>query len=114
MALPYLLLAGLSIQRNRNIYSKRLIKIPTDIRNGITFTEELIIVKQDQSLMIFSSRCSHLGCRINAVDNDEIICPCHGSRFNLEGKSVKGPASNPLKQLKYTFDEINNEYIVEL
>eukprot|EP00897_Mesotaenium_endlicherianum_P006011 jgi/Mesen1/5438/ME000270S04605 len=37
--------------------------------------------------------CTHLGCVVpwNAAEN-QFQCPCHGSRYNFQGKVVRGPA----------------------
>ena len=45
----------------------------------------------------FSNVCTHSGCRVNEVSDGAIICPCHGSRFNLDGTVAEGPASRPLE-----------------
>lgn len=44
----------------------------------------------------FSNVCTHTGCRINAVADGTINCPCHGSKFNLDGTVAQGPAARPL------------------
>jgi Rieske Fe-S protein len=44
----------------------------------------------------FSSACTHQGCALNSVQADNIVCPCHGSRFGLDGSVVTGPAQRPL------------------
>ncbi len=50
------------------------------IENGITIADDIIINKKDNEIKIFSARCTHLGCKLNKVENNEIVCPCHGSR----------------------------------
>ena len=45
----------------------------------------------------FSSKCTHKGCAVNKVADATIDCPCHGSKFNLDGTVAKGPATNPLE-----------------
>ncbi len=44
-----------------------------------------------------SSVCPHAGCNVNKIVDGTIICPCHGSRFNLDGSVAKGPATEPLE-----------------
>ncbi len=44
-----------------------------------------------------SLRCTHLGCllRFNAAETSW-DCPCHGSRFDVDGGVLEGPAVQPL------------------
>ncbi len=48
-----------------------------------------------------SAICTHLGC-VTAWKPElkMIACPCHGSRFNIEGQKLAGPAPKPLPWLK--------------
>lgn len=43
----------------------------------------------------FAARCTHRGCAV-AVKDGGIVCPCHGSKFNLDGSVAHGPATAPL------------------
>jgi len=43
-----------------------------------------------------SAICTHAGCTVSEVLGGTIKCPCHGSRFNLDGSVARGPASAPL------------------
>ncbi|WP_371668568.1 FAD-dependent oxidoreductase [Streptomyces sp. NBC_00289] len=53
----------------------------------------------DGALHALSARCTHLGCLVafNAAER-AWECPCHGSRFDTDGKVVQGPATRPLEQ----------------
>ena len=44
----------------------------------------------------FSAVCTHTGCLLNEIADSTINCPCHGSKFSLDGAVVNGPASRPL------------------
>lgn len=51
----------------------------------------------DGALHAVSALCTHLGCqlRFNAADVSW-DCPCHASRFSVDGKPLNGPATEPL------------------
>ncbi|HKW06913.1 MAG TPA: ubiquinol-cytochrome c reductase iron-sulfur subunit [Candidatus Dormibacteraeota bacterium] len=60
------------------------------------------IVKSGSNLEVFAQNCSHLGCSINFnQDAKTFDCPCHGSRFHLDGTVLHGPAQNPLSHLTW-------------
>jgi cytochrome b6-f complex iron-sulfur subunit len=53
-----------------------------------------------------SAVCTHLGCITNWKSEEGIIaCPCHGSKFNTEGKKIAGPAPRPLQRFLMTLDD---------
>jgi hypothetical protein len=43
-----------------------------------------------------SLECTHLGCTVAPAPSGGFACPCHGSRFDREGRAVAGPATRPL------------------
>jgi glycine/D-amino acid oxidase-like deaminating enzyme/nitrite reductase/ring-hydroxylating ferredoxin subunit len=51
------------------------------------------------ALHAVSMRCTHLGClvRFNGAERSW-DCPCHGSRFDVDGAVLEGPAVQPLER----------------
>lgn len=49
--------------------------------------------------------CSHLGCSVALNQSAQSFdCPCHGSRFHLDGTVLHGPAAFPLSHLNWKQD----------
>jgi cytochrome b6-f complex iron-sulfur subunit len=47
--------------------------------------------------------CTHLGCLPKWVEaNHRFECPCHGSKFNLDGSYIEGPAPRSLDRFATT------------
>ena len=114
IALPYALFAGLSFKQNARINRPKDIRIPLEINKGVTFRDGLIVVKKDNKIQFLSAKCTHLGCNIHSIENNELVCPCHGSRFTLSGKCIKGPAKEGLQILDFDIDEIEKDYVIKI
>ncbi len=78
--------------------------VPLPAGNGIRFYDRAIVVAAENGVAVFSSACPHLGCRINRTEGGELVCPCHGSRFNSRGDVLRGPAARSLQPLKFDLD----------
>ncbi len=63
----------------------------------------------NDNIHFVAAECTHLGCLIK-WNNDEKSwdCPCHGSRFNHEGKVLNGPAIKNLDYHTQNKTTINN------
>lgn len=45
----------------------------------------------------FTAICTHQGCTVGSVSNNQIMCPCHGSIYSaVDGHVIQGPAPAPL------------------
>ncbi len=77
--------------------------------DSITLDKEqkvFIVRAKEGYFYAISAVCTHLGCIANWKSEDDIIaCPCHGSKFNKEGKVIDGPAPRPLQRFAMTVDE---------
>jgi Rieske Fe-S protein len=65
------------------------------IRHGTT---KLAVYRDDQhALHVRSAICTHLGCVVawNSAEKSW-DCPCHASRFNVDGVVLHGPAGSSL------------------
>jgi nitrite reductase/ring-hydroxylating ferredoxin subunit len=57
--------------------------------------------KMDGHLSICSAVCTHLKCVVSWNDAEKTWdCPCHGSRFDEDGKPLSGPAKEPLTRVE--------------
>ena len=77
--------------------------------DSITLDKEqkvFIIRAKEGYFYAMSAVCTHLGCIANWKSEDGIVaCPCHGSKFNKEGRVIDGPAPRPLPRFAVTLDE---------
>lgn len=56
---------------------------------------------QDGHLHIVDTTCPHMGCELNWNTSEKSWdCPCHGSRFDMNGKVIEGPALRDLNSGK--------------
>lgn len=110
---PFVLLAGQAIDRHKQLAGKKIVRVPMHLNNGINFHEDIVIIKNRDDILVLSSRCTHLGCHISSEENGEMVCPCHGSRFDMNGKVIKGPANSSLKVLDFSIDEVSREIVIK-
>ena len=69
------------------------------VSGGVVISDPPIVVTQPKNGEIkgFTAICPHAGCLVSTVENDEIICPCHGSRFSsVDSSVIQGPAEQGL------------------
>lgn len=68
-----------------------------EARLAPAFRDLLLVPRPDGGVLVVTSHCPHNGC---VVDYDQVraewLCPCHESRFSLDGTVKKGPAKKNL------------------
>ena len=73
--------------------------------NSVTFLQEqqVYIVRTSGGFFAVSAVCTHLGCVTQwKPEANMIACPCHGSKFEPNGKKIEGPAPRPLPHFSVT------------
>lgn len=78
-----------------------------DIENGegaiIEIEDDKVGIYRDEKGKIFAIKpvCSHLGCELSWNNLEKTWdCPCHGSRFTYEGKSIYAPSIKDLERIE--------------
>lgn len=67
------------------------------IKNVILGSDNKYVVQYtDGTTKVLSRECPHAGCDVD-YKNGEFVCPCHGSKFDSEGKVIQGPATQNLE-----------------
>lgn len=77
-------------------------KVP--VGGGTVYGEQKVVVTQPTKgeFVGLSATCTHQGCTVAEVAGGTINCPCHGSKFNLDGSVANGPATSPLPKKQVT------------
>jgi nitrite reductase/ring-hydroxylating ferredoxin subunit/uncharacterized membrane protein len=68
---------------------------PLSVQVGET---PVMLVRDADDVLALHDRCSHRGCSLatGEIDGGAVVCPCHGSRFDLRSGAVLcGPATAP-------------------
>ena len=76
---------------------------------SVTFNKEqkvFIVRAKEGYFYALSAVCTHLGCITNWKPDEGIVaCPCHGSKFDKEGRKIEGPAPRPLPRFSIALDD---------
>ncbi|AHG04518.1 FAD-dependent oxidoreductase [Halobacterium sp. DL1] len=96
----------------RHFFEDRLKGRPSGVRVGLDRGEAKIVDSEEGPVGVYrdergevhtvSAVCPHMGCHVEWNDGEESWdCPCHGSRFDYDGRVVHTPAVSDLE----TFSE---------
>lgn len=71
----------------------------------------LVVVKRAaDDFIALEKKCPHLGCMVE-YSAGEVMCPCHGAKFTLDGTRISGPAPRDLKKYKVEIRPDGHVYI---
>jgi Rieske Fe-S protein len=57
----------------------------------------------NDAFVALTATCTHEACTITGFQNQQYVCPCHGSVFALSGARVSGPAPRALQTFGTSF-----------
>jgi Rieske Fe-S protein len=69
-------------------------------------------VASDAMFVVFSNRCMHLGCPVQATSQG-FQCPCHGGAYNTVGQRVAGPPIRPLDRFQWEIKNTDELWITQ-
>ncbi len=72
------------------------------------------LVHTDKGYNVLYKVCTHLGCLYKWEGaNNRFECPCHGSKFQLDGTYIEGPAPRDLDRFKITVVDASGNVIAQ-
>lgn len=77
------------------------------VGGGLILDDVAVVLTQPTAgdVKAFTAICTHQGCLVSQVVENEIICPCHGSRYSgTDGSVIQGPSTQPLAPAGITVD----------
>lgn len=84
-----------------------ILKTPDDLNND---EGDIVLINGKRAgcyrdpqgqLHLVDSTCTHMGCEVNWNSGDRTWdCPCHGSRYSIDGEVLDGPTVEPLRKVE--------------
>jgi menaquinol-cytochrome c reductase iron-sulfur subunit len=75
----------------------------------ITDEDELtiyLLTEDGRDYVAMSNICTHLGCRVRWIDDQEqFFCPCHNAIFGKDGSVVEGPPPRALDRFEVKVED---------
>jgi cytochrome b6-f complex iron-sulfur subunit len=102
---------------------------PVEFPEGLRFFPDhrLFVVREGNRFHAISAVCTHLGCTVQAEITVEgsatsidarrthrFVCPCHGSKYDGEGRCTAGPAPRPLAWCHLSFAADDGQLVADL
>lgn len=77
------------------------------VGGGVILQDGAYVVTQPTAgeVKAFTKICTHQQCPVSRIEDSNIVCDCHGSRFSItDGSVTNGPAQEPLASFPATVD----------
>lgn len=74
-----------------------LVGIQAGVTEKFIRSHKVAIIRVGSKVFAESAICTHKACSLKVI-NAELRCPCHGSKFDNDGKPTKGPAKDGLSR----------------
>lgn len=88
--------------KDLNEQEPQLVKAQFMDQDGRVMDEDKLYVRYEKrgntgKWIILSAICTHLKCKLDYQEAESIfVCPCHGSRYELDGTVIKKPSKKDL------------------
>lgn len=94
------------------------IGMPSDYPVGISEKwkreQRIWVIRNERGIYAMISICRHLGCTPNWFEDRKlIVCPCHGSIYDIDGNVLGGPAPLTLWRAALSTDPIDGQIVVD-
>jgi cytochrome b6-f complex iron-sulfur subunit len=107
--LPYVLAGGFAYPLSKFLFFSEDpdTKYQTSLKklkNGVNHIEnpQIFIYKENDKIEVFNAHCTHMGCILNFdKTTKQYYCPCHKSKFDIDGKVLRGPAKKDLDKISF-------------
>jgi Rieske Fe-S protein len=87
-----------------------LFKVKIERKTGWVVNEEeisvYVLTDNGRDFVAMSSICTHLGCRVRWIsDQEQFFCPCHNAAFDKSGSVLSGPPPRPLDRYEVKVED---------
>ena len=91
------------LKLNENVLSEDVTQLTYTkvLRDGwmTNVVQDTVFVRKrsDGTFLVMDPHCTHLGCNVSwNADAKRFDCPCHGGKYDAEGRRIAGPPPRPL------------------
>ncbi|MCX6188742.1 MAG: Rieske (2Fe-2S) protein [Bacteroidetes bacterium] len=66
---------------------------------GLIVSNGVMVINSGGNFICLAQACTHQGCSLDyRSSTNNLVCPCHGGTFDLDGKVTSGPPPAPIKK----------------